>query len=47
VGSDITPENYSLIKSRYPNDEAVNYEVGNFRGMWRIIIPKKAVVSKL
>jgi hypothetical protein len=47
VGSDITPENYSLIKSRYPNDEAVNYEVGNFRGMWRIIIPKKAIVSKL
>ncbi|WP_421891957.1 Tll0287-like domain-containing protein [Marinoscillum sp.] len=47
AGSDITPENYSLIKSQYPDDQAINYEVGDFRGMWRILLPKKAVVSKL
>lgn len=46
-GNTITSENYDLIKSKYPNDQAINYQVGDLRGMWRIIIPKKSVVSRL
>jgi len=43
-GETITQENYDLIKSKYPDDQAINYQVGDLRGMWRIIIPTKAAV---
>lgn len=46
-GSTITDENYKLIQSKYPQDKAIGYEVGDLRGMWRIIIPKKSVVRQL
>lgn len=47
VGVEITEENYSLIKDLYPNDRATGYQLGDLRGMWRLIIPKKTVVNNL
>lgn len=47
VGSDISEENYQRIQSLYPEDKAINYEVGDLRGMWSIKIPKKTVVDQL
>lgn len=46
-GETITDENYALIKSLYPDDLAIGYNVGDLRGMWKITIPKKSVVEKL
>lgn len=36
VGEDISEEDYAYIKSEYPNDRAVGYEVGDLRGMWSV-----------
>lgn len=47
VGAAVTKENYALIKSMYPDDLAIDYASGDLRGMWRIIIPKKTVVTQL
>ena len=47
VGAEVTNENYELIKTRYPNDQATGYQLGDVRGMWRLIIPKKTVVNAL
>ncbi|HCX21141.1 MAG: hypothetical protein CMB80_07560 [Flammeovirgaceae bacterium] len=47
VGAEITNENYQLIKSLYPNDQATGYNLGDLRGMWRLIIPKKTVVDQI
>lgn len=44
-GTTITTENYTLIQSKYPNDLAINYNLNDLRGMWRIIIPKKTIVN--
>jgi len=34
-----------LIKSKYPADKATGYEMGNLRGMWSIVLPKKNIVQ--
>ncbi|MEQ9306593.1 MAG: DUF3365 domain-containing protein [Marinoscillum sp.] len=47
VGNQITDENHSLIKELYPDDQATGYKVGDLRGMWSVVIPKKEVVRKL
>ncbi len=47
VGAEVTNENYELIKTLYPNDQATGYQLGDLRGMWRLIIPKKTVVNEL
>ena len=31
---------FSKIKELYPSDEAVNYEIDEFRGAWKIIYTK-------
>lgn len=36
VGKDISEENYQLIQKFYPQDEAINYQLGDLRGAWRI-----------
>ena len=36
VGKHLTVENYEVIKKFYPEDEAVGYKDGDFRGMWSI-----------
>jgi hypothetical protein len=35
-GSTVTEEDYVFIQSLYPDDEAVGYQLGDFRGMWSI-----------
>lgn len=39
-GEDIQPEDYIILNSLYPNDQAVNFKMGDLRGMWRIDFPK-------
>lgn len=36
VGTDIAADHYEVIKMAYPNDKAVGYSPGDFRGMWVI-----------
>jgi len=35
--NEIQPVTYNLIKSKYPDDEAINYKNEDFRGIWHII----------
>ncbi|CAN0317700.1 unnamed protein product, partial [Chrysoparadoxa australica] len=37
----------AAIKSKYPNDVATGYSLGQLRGMWSVKIPKKTVVNQL
>lgn len=37
---DIHPKTLAQIRKFYPNDKAVNFELGNIRGMWKISYPK-------
>jgi len=34
------PEAYKLIKAKYPNDKAINYKQGDFRGVFVVTIVK-------
>lgn len=36
VGEQVKTEDYQLIASLYPNDQAVGYKPGELRGMWSI-----------
>ena len=47
VGTDINKAHHELIRSLYPDDQAVNYAIGDLRGMWSLKIPKKTVVDQL
>ncbi len=37
---DIFPEVLEAINKRYPDDKAVNFELGDVRGMWKISFPR-------
>jgi len=37
---DIHTKTLAQIRKFYPNDKAVNFELGNLRGMWKISYPK-------
>lgn len=39
-GMEITPEVYSGIKERYPEDRAVGYSAGELRGLWKVAFPE-------
>lgn len=47
TGSEISEATYRQIQSLYPQDQAVNYKIGDLRGMWSVRIPKKAVINQL
>lgn len=47
VGQQITKENYDLIKSLYPDDQATGYNLGELRGMWSLKIPVSTIVNQL
>lgn len=47
AGETLTPENHSLINQLYPEDQATGYRIGDLRGIWRVILPKKTVVKHL
>ena len=36
IESEISKETYDVISSYYPQDQAVNYQMGDLRGMWSI-----------
>jgi hypothetical protein len=36
IGQDVTDETYAIIKEHYPNDDAVDFEEGDLRGIWSI-----------
>ena len=36
----ITPEVYSRIRERYPEDQAVGYSAGELRGLWKVSFPE-------
>jgi hypothetical protein len=38
IGENIDPKDYEIIKSLYPQDKAINYQKGDFRGMWSVKI---------
>ncbi len=40
VGKTMLKEDYDVIKRFYPNDKAVNYKLGQFRGMWSITLKR-------
>lgn len=40
-------ETEDFIKLKYPEDKAVGYQLGDLRGMWSIVIPKKKVVQSM
>ncbi len=42
-GKDIKPEVYEVIKEKYPEDRAINYKEGDFRGVVRVEIPAEKV----
>ena len=41
IGKDVPQKLYDKIKEKYSDDEAFNYKVGDFRGMWSIKMKKK------
>lgn len=41
IGEELNIEDHALIKSLYPNDEAINYNLGDLRGMWSIKFQKE------
>lgn len=46
-GEDITEENYTQINSLYPEDKAIGYSLGDFRGIWSIKLSQKELVKAL
>ena len=47
VGTQITEENYGFIKNLYSQDEAINFEMGDFRGIWSITFDKEDLLTFL
>lgn len=46
-GKNLKDENNLFLKSLYPSDSATDYKLNEFRGMWSIILDKKAIVNAL
>lgn len=38
--TEITPEVYSRIRERYPEDRAMGYSAGELRGLWKVSFPE-------
>lgn len=47
AGKAIGQESLQLIDSLYPHDQARNYEIGDFRGIWSIRLQQKELVNAL
>jgi hypothetical protein len=43
----LTQETDAFIKSKYPEDKATGYEIGELRGMWSITFPKKEIIQSM
>lgn len=46
VGKDIAEADYSIIQELYPSDQAINYQLGDFRGIWSIKMESAEAASK-
>ncbi len=46
-GDEVNDEVLAIIQSKYPDDKALGYSLGELRGMWSVKIPKKTVVNAL
>jgi hypothetical protein len=46
-GKEINEPTLEKINGLYPDDKAVNYKVGELRGMWSIAMPKKEVIKDI
>ena len=46
-GSQVLDETYALIKKLYPEDKAINHQMGDLRGIWSITLNKKELVDYL
>lgn len=42
-GVEIAEENFITIQMLYPDDKAINFALGDFRGMWKIKFDKQAI----
>lgn len=40
IGQTMKAEDYDIIKQNYPNDKAIDYKLGEFRGMWSITLKR-------
>ena len=40
-GKDIAEEDYILIQQYYPQDQAVGFQMGDVRGLWKIVFPRQ------
>lgn len=40
IGQTMKEEDYAIIKKHYPNDKAIDYRMGKFRGMWSISLKR-------
>ncbi len=45
--ADIAEDTFSKIEALYTDDKAVNFGIGDLRGMWSLRIPKKEVVNRI
>jgi len=46
-GEQVKEEVLAVIQSKYPDDKALGYALGDLRGMWSVKIPKKTVVNAM
>ena len=46
-GKHLKTEDYELIKSLYPEDNASSHKMGDLRGMWSIRLSKKDIIKSL
>lgn len=46
VGAAVTEEAYTLIREKYPNDNATGHRMGELRGMWSITFSKFSYLLK-
>lgn len=45
--NEIAPATLAAIAKRYPDDQAVNFERGDLRGLWKISFPRSSVRNAL
>lgn len=46
VGEDIIPEDYKIIQSLYPEDNATGYSINELRGIWSITLPLDSLIKE-
>ncbi|MGF1635890.1 MAG: DUF3365 domain-containing protein [Cyclobacteriaceae bacterium] len=47
AGNEMKEETAKLIRQLYPNDKAIDYKMGDLRGIWSIRLDSKSVVRSL